>query len=32
MSDTGMRGSYSLELAYLLWVLGGCGVLGLHRH
>ena len=27
-----MRGSYSLELAYLLWVLGGCGVLGLHRH
>ena len=29
MSDTG---GYSLELAYVLWFMGGCGVLGLHRH
>lgn len=33
MSDTPLRGSYSLKLAYLLWFLGGCGGrISLHRH
>ena len=32
MSGAPTHRAYSLEVAYLLWFVGGCGVLGLHRH